>query len=115
LFKALCATHKKLLHCSKDYGKICSTLNGLTQQRIKVFPLLTSVSSTLLHWSGFKRNLVRVAFFLYLRWRRGRCLRDGMLISGDAGGLSGPVEPDGRSTSVMPRRHNNKPQSPAEG
>jgi hypothetical protein len=62
--KTPCATHKKLLHCSKDYEKISSTLNGVTHQRIQVIPLLTSVSSTLLHWSGFKRNPARVAFFL---------------------------------------------------
>jgi hypothetical protein len=61
--KTFCAMHKKLLHCSKDYEKICSTLNGLTQQRIQVIPLPTSVSSTLLHRSGFKRNPIRVAFF----------------------------------------------------
>jgi hypothetical protein len=40
-------------------------LNGLTQQRIYVIPLFDDVSSTLLLWSGFKRNLKRVALFLF--------------------------------------------------
>ena len=39
---------------------------GLRNQEIRVSRRLINVSSTLLHWSGFKRNLIQVAFF-YVR------------------------------------------------
>lgn len=74
-----CAMHKKFLHCSKACEKICLTERGFTQQRIQAV-LLIDVSSTLLLWSGFKRNLIQVALF-YARARRedgtpgGVCLR----------------------------------------
>jgi hypothetical protein len=80
------------LHCSKYYGKICSTLNGLTQQSIQVIPLSTSVSSTLLQWSGFKRNPNRVAFFFAGTGGADRVPGAGTLVSGVAGGQSVTAE-----------------------
>jgi|CXWK01.1.fsa_nt_gi hypothetical protein len=57
--------HKKVLHCSNPHARIASTLNGLIRLGMQVNPLFADVSSTLLHWSGFKRNLKRVALFLF--------------------------------------------------